>query len=84
MFQKEALSYETAEDDLDDERTINDDIDAWQNRDEKRSAEASFGSKYVGLSFVPEELDRAITIMIGGACPAWIPVAPNGNFKKNL
>lgn len=72
---KQQEKYE--EDDLDDERSIEDDIDAWHNRDEKRSVEASFGSKYVGLSSIPEELNDAISSMIGGACIYSFAYIPN-------
>lgn len=49
------------------EGSIEDDINAWHNRDEKRSVEAIFGSKHIGLSSIPEELDEAIAGLIGGA-----------------
>lgn len=50
-----------------DEGSVEDDINAWHNRDEKRSTEAIFGSKHIGLSSIPEELDEAIAGLINGA-----------------
>ena len=47
--------------DLDDSATIEDDINTWLMREEKRSPEAIFGSKHLGLSGIPYELDKAIT-----------------------
>ncbi|KAF8308419.1 hypothetical protein DL93DRAFT_1883914 [Clavulina sp. PMI_390] len=55
------------EDEADDERTIEDDIDAWHNREEKMSTEARFGSRYIGLSSIPEELNQGITTLIAGS-----------------
>lgn len=78
----DARSYDPYEEDLEDDRTTEDDIDAWHNRDEKRSTEAIFGSKYVGISSMPEELDRAIAALIDSACPVWVLVA-SCNFKKS-
>lgn len=52
---------------FDAERTVEDDIEAWHNRSEKSSTEASFGSKYIGISSIPPELDSAIESMINGA-----------------
>jgi hypothetical protein len=46
---------------LDDNATIEDDINTWFMREEKRSPEAIFGSKHIGLSGIPDELDKAIT-----------------------
>jgi hypothetical protein len=44
----------------DDSYTIKDHIHAWHMRQEKRSPEAIFGSKHLGLSNIPSELEKAI------------------------
>lgn len=57
--ESETLLLDIAE--LEDSATIEDDINAWFMREEKRSLEAIFGSKHLGLSGIPYELDKAIT-----------------------
>ena len=56
-----SISHERETFPTDDSYTIEDDIDAWHTRQEKRSPEAILGSKHLGLSDIPSELEKAIT-----------------------
>ena len=51
---------------LDGSTTIENDIKAWHLRQEKRSPEAIFGSKHIGQSRIPYELEKAITGVLNG------------------
>ena len=54
------------EDDFGDE-DLGNDPNAWHNRTEKRSREAVLGSRHIGISMLPLELENAIVSLVNGS-----------------
>jgi hypothetical protein len=65
VYHEASLASESTEAEV---LTLLDDSNAWHNRSEKRSPEATLGSGHLEYSILPYELENAIVSIIGGSC----------------